>query len=198
MVSEFITKYTVKAITRSCLFQPGRSYIRAATRRRFLISANTFVALPGIRGNGKSDHPSNPKLHRTRDHIDDLLAVMDKTGTDKAILYGLSYSTRLACIMASYYPQRVEAAILIGTNSDLTPTWDYKTWETWDERSATIGDWHKYSRDYWRENYPDFVDFFSHQVFNEPHSTKQIEDTIRCRYHGCAGRRSGNERSYLS
>ncbi len=34
-------------------------------------------------------------------------------------------------------------------------------------------------RDYWREDYPDFADFSSQQIFIEPHSTKQIEDAIR-------------------
>ena len=131
------------------------------------------------RGNGKSDQPTDPGSHRTRDYVDDVLAVLDETGTDKAILYSLSFSTRLATILASHYPERVEAVITIGANSTLTPTYEYKTWESWDRGSASRENWGKYSRDYWRENYPDFVDFFSQQIFIEPHSTKQIEDTVR-------------------
>jgi pimeloyl-ACP methyl ester carboxylesterase/predicted glycosyltransferase len=131
------------------------------------------------RGNGKSDRPSDPQAHRLRDYVDDALEVMDATGTDKAILYGLSYSTVIAAVLASYYPDRVEAVILVGANSPLHPTYEYKSWESWDRGSDSTEGWGKYTRDYWRENYPEFVDFFSRQIFNEPHSTKQIEDTIR-------------------
>ena len=131
------------------------------------------------RGNGKSDNPADPQAHRLCDNVEDALAVMDATSTEKAVFYGLSYSTRIVSILAAFYPERAEAVILVGANSPMTPTYEYKNWESWDQGSAKKGDWYKYSRDYWRKDYPDFVDFFSHQVFTEPHSTKQIEDTIR-------------------
>ena len=130
------------------------------------------------RGNGKSDRPSNPAAHSLRNHLDDILAIMDVTGTETAILYGLSYSTVFAAIMAADYPGRVDAAILVGSNSPMTATFDYKTWESWDLGNQPRETWGKYSRDYWRTDYPDFVDFISKEVFIEPHSTKQIEDTI--------------------
>jgi len=38
--------------------------------------------------------------------------------------------------------------------------------------------WDKYSAPYWRQNYPDFLEFFARQVHLEPHSTKHIEDFI--------------------
>ena len=131
------------------------------------------------RGNGKSGRPTDSQAHRRRDYVDDALAVMDATGTDKAILYGLSFSTVIAAALTSYYPDRVEAVILVGANSPLHPTYEYKSWESWDHGSDSTEGWGKYTRDYWRENYPEFVDFFCRQIFNEPHSTKQIEDAIR-------------------
>ena len=36
-----------------------------------------------------------------------------------------------------------------------------------------------YNRHYWREDYRGFLEFFFAQMFNEPHSTKQIEDCVR-------------------
>ena len=131
------------------------------------------------RGNGKSDRPENPQQHSLDHYIGDVLAVMDACDVEKAIFYGLSFSTRLVSVMASYYPERTEAAIMIGSSLPLVPTYDYKSWSSWDQASQTTGDWYKYSRDFWRENYPDFTDFFSRQICNEPHSTKQIEDAIR-------------------
>jgi len=81
-------------------------------------------------------------------------------------------------VLASHHPERTEAAILVGSSLPLVPAYEYKSWASWDQASQTSGDWNKYSRDYWRENYPDFVNFFSQKIFNEPHSTKQIEDMI--------------------
>jgi len=53
------------------------------------------------RGNGKSDRPRDPEAYQLRDYVEDVLAVMDETGTDKAILYGLSLSTLVANAIAS-------------------------------------------------------------------------------------------------
>ena len=38
--------------------------------------------------------------------------------------------------------------------------------------------WAKYNRHYWQRDYRGFLEFFFAQMFNEPHSTKQIEDCI--------------------
>src|SRR4029079_95481 len=46
------------------------------------------------------------------------------------------------------------------------------------ERRETHEGWGKYNRHYWVEQYRDFLEFFFSQVFNEPHSTKQIEDAV--------------------
>jgi pimeloyl-ACP methyl ester carboxylesterase/predicted glycosyltransferase len=131
------------------------------------------------RGNGKSDRPENPQYHSLNHYVEDVLAVMEACDVDKAIFYGLSFSTKIVSILASYYPERAEAAILIGSSLPIVPTYDYKSWESWDQGSQTAEGWQRYSRDYWRKDYPDFVDFFSRKMFNEPHSTKQIEDAIR-------------------
>ena len=64
------------------------------------------------RGNGKSDRPEDVAAYSLDNYAADLLAVMDATGTDKAILVGLSFGGLLACMAAAYYPERVKAAIL--------------------------------------------------------------------------------------
>src|SRR5262249_62336970 len=40
------------------------------------------------------------------------------------------------------------------------------------------GGWAKYTRHHWLRDYRDFLEFFFSQMFNEPHSTKQIEDCV--------------------
>ena len=131
------------------------------------------------RGNGKSDRPENPQDHSLNHYVEDVLAVMDACDVDKAIFYGLSSSTMIVSILASYYPERTEAAILIGSSLPIVPTYEYKSWESWDQGSQTAEGWQRWSRDYWRKDYPDFVNFISRKIFNDPHSTKQIEDAIR-------------------
>ena len=46
-------------------------------------------------------------------------------------------------------------------------------------RSSTTDEgWAKYNRHYWQRDYLGFLEFFFAQMFNEPHSTKQIEDCV--------------------
>jgi len=130
------------------------------------------------RGNGQSDRPENPQAHQLRDYVGDALAVMDETATDKAILYGLSASTLVANALAAYHPDRTEAVVMIGANTPLTETYEYKTYARYEKKLNSHEGWGKYNREYWRNDFPDFIDFFSREIFTEPHSTKQIEDTI--------------------
>ncbi len=65
---------------------------------------------------------------------------------------------------------------MVGTNSPLAPTFSHKNYQNFDRDLDLHEEWQKYNRGYWRKDYPDFVDFFTRQCCNEPHSTKQIED----------------------
>jgi len=47
-----------------------------------------------------------------------------------------------------------------------------------DEPLDTDEGWAKYNSFYWKRDYLDFLEFFFAQCFNEPHSTKHIEDSI--------------------
>jgi pimeloyl-ACP methyl ester carboxylesterase len=130
------------------------------------------------RGNGKSDRPLDPQAYSLRNYVGDALAVMDATGTEKAIVFGYSLSGLVCVALAAYHPERIEAVITIGTNSPLAATYDYKTYDSYAlEIDSHVG-WDKYNRGYWRSDFPDFTDFFMRQIFVEPHSTKQIEDGV--------------------
>ena len=65
------------------------------------------------RGNGKSDRPLGVEAHLTQQYVDDAIAVMDATGTDKAVVVGSSRGGHFAGMMASLHPDRVEGAVLI-------------------------------------------------------------------------------------
>lgn len=131
------------------------------------------------RGNGKSDRPVDPQAYRLKDYVDDTLAIMEETDTNKAIFFGYSLSTQSVAAIAAYHPDRIEAAIMVATNTPLVETYEYRTYDKYEQELESHEGWEKYNRGYWRKNYSDFTDFFSRQIFNEPHSTKQIEDCIR-------------------
>jgi len=79
--------------------------------------------------------------------------------------------------LAAEWPERVTHLALIapGVRMSGGPRTDLATFHA--EPADTEG-WNKYNAVHWRRNYRDFVEFFCRQITNEPHSTKQIEDTI--------------------
>jgi pimeloyl-ACP methyl ester carboxylesterase/predicted glycosyltransferase len=130
------------------------------------------------RGNGKSDRPEDVAAYSLSNYAADTLAVMDATGTDSAILVGLSYGGMLASIVAAYHPDRVKAMVLAGTAASIGPGYPYMAHQHFLTKSDRFEGWNKYNRDYWFANYPDFADHFMRQIFTEPHSTRQIEEGI--------------------
>ena len=67
------------------------------------------------RGNGKSDRPAEVSAYTLDNYVADLVAVMDATNAGKAVIVGLSFAGTLACVLASYHPERVKALVLAGT-----------------------------------------------------------------------------------
>jgi pimeloyl-ACP methyl ester carboxylesterase len=135
------------------------------------------VAYDG-RGSGKSDRPEDVAAYSLSNYTADVLAVMDATDTDKAILLGLSFGAMLTSIVAAYHPERVKAAILAGAAASIGPKFPYMTPEHFVAGSDRFENWDKQKRDYWLINYPDFAEFFISKVFTEPHSTRQIEEGV--------------------
>ena len=130
------------------------------------------------RGNGKSGRPEEVGAYTLPNFVGDALAVMDATECGEAILVGLSLAGLHSCIIAAYHPERVKAAVLVGTAGTLGPAYPYLQPQHFVTKRETFEGWEKYNRDYWLTNYPDFTEHFIGHIFSEPHSTKQIEDGI--------------------
>src|SRR3954468_15503120 len=73
------------------------------------------------RGNGKSDRPADVESYSLDHYVADALAVMDATKAGQAIVVGLSFGGMLASILAAHHPDRVKAAILVGTITSIGP-----------------------------------------------------------------------------
>ncbi len=131
------------------------------------------------RGNGKSDRPQDVAAYSLENYAADTLAVMGATATASAILVGLSFGGMLACVLAAHHPERVKAAVLVGTSASIGPNNPGATIENFHAGSKPSPEgWEKYNRAHWLSSYPDFADFFVRNIFSEPHSTKQIEDAV--------------------
>jgi pimeloyl-ACP methyl ester carboxylesterase/predicted glycosyltransferase len=131
------------------------------------------------RGNGKSDRPHTPESYDEREFAADAVAVLDATGTDSAAVVGFSQGAQRGLILAAEHPERVDAAVFIGPSfpGGGDPLVE-RTVHSWEDELETDQGWAKYNKHYWLRDYRGFVEFFMSRMFTEPHSTKQIEDTV--------------------
>ena len=124
------------------------------------------------RGLGLSDPVPADDLPDLEKRMDDLRAVMDEVGSERAVIYGASESGSLAMLFAATHPERTIAMVLHGTfpsgrwEPDAPWGWDdeyfeerldriRRSWGTeeyirwdfgWDEDEALVRWWASYSR----------------------------------------------------
>ncbi|GLY96181.1 alpha/beta fold hydrolase [Actinoplanes sp. NBRC 103695] len=88
------------------------------------------------RGTGLSDRPRDVPDLETRMH--DLLAVMDASGSGRAVLFGYSEGGPMAALLAAMYPERVEALVLYGSYAKRERSDDYPWAPTREERQRYV------------------------------------------------------------
>ena len=131
------------------------------------------------RGSGESDRPAGARCYLDSEYAADAVAVLDATGTERAVLVGLSMGATWSVHVAARHPSRVDGVVAIGPAGGLGVPHPEREQYAWDARLDTTQGWAKYNRHHWLEGgYDDFVDFFMATMFSEPHSTKQIEDGV--------------------
>jgi pimeloyl-ACP methyl ester carboxylesterase/predicted glycosyltransferase len=124
------------------------------------------------RGNGAADRPLDPAAYFDHEAVEDVVAVLDATGTDRAVAIGLSLGARHALQLAAWHPERIDGVVAIGTALPwpLPPAFE----EVRDHHEG----WEKANRHYWKADYRGWVEFFASQIVTEPHSSKQWEDLV--------------------
>jgi pimeloyl-ACP methyl ester carboxylesterase/predicted glycosyltransferase len=131
------------------------------------------------RGNGKSDRPAGPEAYVEEEYAGDAVAVMDATGTERAVLVSLSRGAERSLHIGAGYPERVAGMVFIAPALPLPPSVPRaNAEEMFNRRHDVYEGWDKWNRHHWLEHYEDFLEFFFSQIFTEPHSTKQREDAI--------------------
>jgi pimeloyl-ACP methyl ester carboxylesterase/predicted glycosyltransferase len=139
--------------------------------RRFRVI--TFDA----RGSGRSDRPEDPALYGRDVH--DAVAVLDATGTERALVAGLSLGAATALFMAAMHPDRVAGVIaLASTLPSLTPDHPWLVENPFEADSGLDESWARFTRASWRRDFPGFVEFFFREMFPEPHCEKLVEDGV--------------------
>jgi pimeloyl-ACP methyl ester carboxylesterase/class 3 adenylate cyclase len=108
-----------------------------ASSRRLLERLGSFARLIRFdkRGTGLSDRAVGLPDLETR--MDDVRAVMDAVGSERAALFGYSEGGPLAVLFAATYPQRARALVLYGTYAKRAgPDADYPWCESAEQRAA--------------------------------------------------------------
>jgi class 3 adenylate cyclase len=90
------------------------------------------------RGTGMSDRPAGPATLEER--TDDIRAVMDAAGSERAFIFGTSEGGSMACVFAATYPERTSGLILWGTQATWTRADDYPWGFSREESLAEIED----------------------------------------------------------
>lgn len=146
------------------------------------LARRTKVVTYDGRGNGRSDRPTEPTAHTSRQNVADALAVMDATGLERAVLVTHCHSASWGFALAAECPQRVLGVASIAPGIPfVTPSHDH--WvdgaARFDARRRHPSGWELYNRHHWQSGgYREWVTFFFEQQLPEPHSTKQIEDAV--------------------
>jgi class 3 adenylate cyclase len=95
------------------------------------------------RGTGLSDRPL--KMATLEERTDDIRAVMDDIGIERANIFGVSEGGSMACLFAATYPQRVISLLVWGAQARWIASPDHpwgQTQEEHDQMVTTIdGDW---------------------------------------------------------
>jgi len=94
---------------------------------RFLNRLASFSRLITFdkRGTGLSDRVPHAQLPPLEERMDDLRAVMDAAGSERAAIFGFSEGGNLSALFAASHPERTRALLLFGTFAKRLWTPDY-------------------------------------------------------------------------
>ncbi len=168
-----------------CLVMPDTIVHARAWKAQVPFLARSFrVVTVDPRGNGRSDRPTSPDQMSIQNLLDDVWGVLDHVGAGTVVLGGLCTGAGLCTILAAERPHRVLGVFAINPGLVLAPPLSHKLEYSFDapyafdEELETVEGWAKLNRHYWLRDWAGFAEFFFTEMFPEPHSTKQVEDTV--------------------
>jgi pimeloyl-ACP methyl ester carboxylesterase/predicted glycosyltransferase len=134
-------------------------------------------------GNGRSDRCRDPRRYGAAEFARDCLAVMDGTGTERAVAVSLSRGAQYALELARLAPERIAGAAFVGPMFPYTPSHFsfllHPSSESLFQRPSPLYRWWgRVNAVHWRQDYAEFAEWFISRCLPEPHSTKPIEDGV--------------------
>ncbi len=139
-------------------------------------------------GNGRSDRPLDSAAYHHDVQVRHALAVLDATGTDRALVVGFSQGGGWALQLAAEHGDRVLGAVFIGASLLITDGHPARvaTGNPAELPTSRVPflerdppeHWAKYDPAYWLTHHEDFLWFFFGMCFPEPHSARQIEECV--------------------
>ena len=97
------------------------------------------------RGTGLSDRVPIDSLPTLEERMDDVRAVMDAVGSERAVLFGVSEGGPMCSLFAATYPERTSAVVMFGTYAKRIKDDDYPWAPTIEQRNhffeVVRGDW---------------------------------------------------------
>jgi pimeloyl-ACP methyl ester carboxylesterase len=139
------------------------------------------------RGNGKSDRPATVEAYAESEFARDARDVLDATGTEQAVVVGLSRGAQRALLLAAEHPERVLGLVLIGPWFPASRSLGGMRWRImshprvrpmFTRRPITTRSWAKFNAVHFRRDFRDFVEWFAATATNEAHSTKGFDDVV--------------------
>src|SRR5215831_4729020 len=111
-----------------------------ATVARFLerVASLARLVLFDKRGTGLSDRVSESELPTLEQRMDDVRAVMDAVGSERAMLFGASEGGPMSVVFAATYPERTAALILWDAFAKFVWSPDYPWSRTLEEHQTLL------------------------------------------------------------
>jgi pimeloyl-ACP methyl ester carboxylesterase/predicted glycosyltransferase len=133
------------------------------------------------RGNGRSGRPTDVESHTRAANVADMIAVLDATETDRAVLVAHCHANWWAIEAIAANPERVSALVAIEPGVPYLgkpqPHW-VETGAHWEEVIENPTGWELNNRHAITTQHRRWVEFFFGEQLVEPHSTKQYEDAV--------------------
>lgn len=146
-----------------------------------LLARHNRVVTVDLLGNGRSDRPVDPAAYSLPNTFATVLAVLAETDTQRRIVVGSSLGAVVAMMDAAFHPDKVAGIVLLTPSAPVAeppPGWDGLDITRFDEPPDTGSVWGGVRRQWLRDDYAGFAEFFMQQVTPEPHTASIRSDFL--------------------
>ncbi len=128
------------------------------------------------RGTGLSDRVSNTELPTLEQRMDDVRAVLEAVGSERAALFGHSEGGNMCVLFAATYPDRTTALITLGSFAKRRdPDDDYPWAPAADAREETVADVERN----WGHMRPEDVEYYAPSRLGDAQFVRNLEQYFR-------------------